>query len=66
LEKILNRTRSEDEKEAIMKDFPKPNCKVLSAPKLDDQVKDQLKKKGKDPTLEQRSPFSSCRSSFWM
>jgi len=49
LEKHFNRSLSEDEKEAIMKDFPKPNCKVLSAPKLDDQVKDQLKKKGKDP-----------------
>ena len=30
------------------KDFPKPNCPVLSAPKLDDQVKDHLKRKGKD------------------
>jgi len=36
LEKHFNRSLSEDEKEAIMKDFPKPNCKVLSAPKLDD------------------------------
>ena len=32
-----------------MKDFPKPNCHVMSAPKLDEQVKDQLKRKGKDP-----------------
>ena len=46
---FLERTLSEEEKSAIMKDFPKPSCKVLSAPKLDEQVKDQLKKKGKDP-----------------
>ena len=49
LDKHFNRSLSEDEKSAIMKDFPKPNSKVLSAPKLDEQVKDQLKKKGKDP-----------------
>ena len=29
-------------------DFPKPNCHVMSAPKLDEQV-NQLKRKGKDP-----------------
>ena len=32
-----------------MKDFPKPACEAMAAPKLDDEVKDQLKKKGKDP-----------------
>ena len=49
LDKHFNRALSEEEKSAIMKDFLKPSCKVLSAPKLDEQVKDQLKKKGKDP-----------------
>ena len=49
LDKHFNRALSEEEKEAIMKDFPKPSCKVLSAPKLDEDVKDQLKRKGKDP-----------------
>ena len=32
-----------------MKDFPKPDCNAMVVPKLDDEVKDQLKKKGKDP-----------------
>ena len=49
LEKHFNKTLSEDETSAIMKDFAKPSCKVLSAPKLDDEVKDQLKRKRKDP-----------------
>lgn len=49
LEKHFNRSLSDAEREAIMKDFPKPNCPVMSAPKLDEQVKDQLKRKGKDP-----------------
>ena len=49
LEKHFNRSLSDVERDAIMKDFPKPNCHVMSAPKLDEQVKDQLKRKGKDP-----------------
>ena len=32
-----------------MGDFPKPNCHVMSAPKLDEQAKDQIKRKGKNP-----------------
>ena len=32
-----------------MKDFPRPNSKALITPKLDEQVRDQLKKKGKSP-----------------
>ena len=32
-----------------MKDFPKPDTKAVSTPKLDEQVKEQLKKRGKDP-----------------
>ena len=32
-----------------MKDFPKPNCEALTVPKLDQEVKEQLKRKGKDP-----------------
>lgn len=37
------------ERKAIMKDFPKPGCKSLEVPKLDDQVKEHIKGKGKDP-----------------
>ena len=32
-----------------MKDFPKPNCEAMTVPKLDQEVKEQLKRKGKDP-----------------
>ena len=66
LDKHFNKALSEEERSAIMKDFPKPTCKVLSAPKLDEQVKDQLKKKGKDPHFGSESPSLSCRNSSWM
>ena len=49
LEKHFNKSLSEDERESIMKDFPKPDYDVLTAPKLDEQVKEHLKMKGKDP-----------------
>ena len=49
LEKHFNKSFSEEERESIMKDFPKPDCGVLTAPKLDEQVKEHLKMKGKDP-----------------
>ena len=52
-----------EKKSAVMKDFTKLSCKVLSAPKLDDQVKDQLNKKEKDPHFGSAS--SSFRSSSW-
>ena len=51
LEKHFNRTLEEDEREAILKDFPKPHCKTIIAPRLDDQVREQLKRKGKDPNF---------------
>ena len=49
LEKHFNRSPSDSEREAIMRDFQKPNCEVLTVPKLDQEVKEQLKRKGKDP-----------------
>ena len=49
LDKHFNRCLSSTEREAILTDFPKPNCAALQAPRLDDLVKDQLVKKGKDP-----------------
>ena len=51
LQKYFNRTLEEGEREAILKDFPKPNCKAAVAPRLDDQVKEQLKRKGRDPNF---------------
>ena len=38
-----------DEKDATNKDFPRPKVKVVATPKLDMQVKDQMKRKGKTP-----------------
>ena len=39
LEKNFNCSLAEEEREAIMKDFPKPACGVMSVPRLDDEVK---------------------------
>ena len=49
LERHFNRVLKDCEKDAIMSEFPKPNCVVLQVPQLDDLVRDQLRKKGKDP-----------------
>ena len=49
LDKHFNRSLSDSERKAIMKDFPKPSSKALEVPRLDEQVKDHLKGKGKDP-----------------
>ena len=49
LQKHFNISLEEGEKEAILKDFPKPSCKALKTPRLDEQVREQLKRKGKDP-----------------
>ena len=37
LERQFNRSLSDLEREAIMKDFPKPNCEALTVPKLDQE-----------------------------
>ena len=44
-----NRWLTDDERTSILADFPVPNTPVLQAPRLDDDVKEQLKKKEKDP-----------------
>ena len=36
-------------KELHYKDPPRPSCDVLLVPELDDQLKDHLRAKGKDP-----------------
>ena len=48
LEKHFNRSLSPEEREAIVKDFPRPNCDAMVTPKMDEEVKEQLKQKGKD------------------
>ena len=45
LEKHINKTLSDDEGEAIMKDFPKPSVDAVVTPKF----AEQLKNKGKNP-----------------
>lgn len=49
LQRHFNRTLKDEEREAINKDFPKPAGGILVAPKLDEQVKEHLRRKGKDP-----------------
>ena len=53
LEKHFERCLSSEERETILKDFPKlspkPDCPVLEVLTLDEPVKDHLKRKGKDP-----------------
>ena len=49
LEKHFNQSLEIKEREAILSDFPKPQCDVLQVPKLDPEVREQLTKKGKDP-----------------
>ena len=49
LEKHFNRALTPSERKAILKDFPKPCSKPLEVPKLDKQVKEHIKGKGKDP-----------------
>ena len=46
LEKHFNRVITPEEREAIMNDFPKPSCQALVAPKLDKDMKKQIKKVG--------------------
>lgn len=56
---ISQQVLSNAEREAILGDFPKPNWSVLPAHKLDEMVKDQLMKKGKD------SQFGSERGTLF-
>lgn len=49
LEKHFNKALSEEERKAILKSFPKPSGDALEVPKLDLQLKEHLKAKGKDP-----------------
>ena len=49
LERHFNRSLSEEEKKKILGDFPKPACDAVQVPRMDDQLKEHLKNKGKDP-----------------
>ena len=43
LQKHFNRALLDAEREAIVKDYPKPKTVALSVPKLEDRIKDHLK-----------------------
>ena len=43
----------------IMKNFPRPNCDAVVTPKMDDEVKEQLRQKGKDAFFD--SEKTLCR-----
>lgn len=53
LEKHFNRALAESEREAIMKDFPKPTRETVTVPKLDEEVK--LKRRVNNHTLVQKN-----------
>ena len=49
IKKHFKRTITAEEREAIMKDFPKPTCSAIYTPKIDKDIKRQIKRAGKDP-----------------
>ena len=48
LEKHFLHPLAPEEREAIKKDFPNPASSALAVPKLDDEIKEQIKKAGKN------------------
>ena len=53
LEKHFNKSLKAEEAEVILEDYPMPNCPAVEVPRLDDEVRKQLKSKGKDPHFGQ-------------
>jgi len=64
LKKRFNQCLADNEKEAILSDFPNPNIPVLEAPKLDEEVKEQIKSKGKDPHFGQEKVLFKLQESL--
>ena len=58
LEEHYNQDLPPKECQAILDDFPKPDCDVFQAPRLDSEVRDQLQKKSLD------SKFGSKKTLF--
>ena len=48
-----------------MKDFPRPNCDAVVTPKMDEEVKEQLKQKGKDAFFSPRRHYIGFKSNSW-
>ena len=53
LESHFNCQPSPGKWKAILNDCPKPNCPALEVPRLDEEVKKQMKSKGKNPDFGQ-------------
>ena len=49
LGKYFNQSLTEGWQNAILTDFPTPECSAHQAPKLDSEMKNQLHKNGKNP-----------------
>jgi len=49
LEKHFNRNLKGEETEAILEDYPMPNCPALKVPRLDEEFKKQLRTKERSP-----------------
>ena len=47
--KNFNHKLSDEDREAILQDYPKLNCPAMEVPQLDDNVKEELK--GMDPNF---------------
>ena len=65
LSKLLNKSLSEEDRKAILEDYPVPDCAMVKAPKLDVEVMEQLKSKGKDPQLGAEGICTKSRSTYW-
>ena len=48
LEKHFNKNLRKEEAEAILEDYPMPNCPAMDVPRLDEEVRKQLRSKCKD------------------
>lgn len=56
--KHFNKVLSDQERQAIMTDFPKPLCDALALPEMDEEITEQLKSRRKDPHFNsERCPY---------
>ena len=64
LEKHFNRSLKEDEVDAILADYPMPNCPAIEVPRLDEEVGKQIRSKGKDPHFGQEKTLFNIQEEF--
>jgi len=53
-----------DETNAILEDYPMPNCSAIEVPRLDEEVKKQLRSKGRDPHFGQEKMLFNIQGEF--